>query len=73
MELVYTQLAHSFRLNDVSASLKHHSGALATLRGATVPSRNGLSHANRERNADMAKELFWETLSALQREHPNLP
>jgi hypothetical protein len=68
--LVYAQLAHSFGLNDVSDSLEHHSGALATLRGATAPSRNGLSHANKVRNADMAKELFWSTLSAIQREHP---
>jgi len=69
--LVYTQLAHSFGLNDVSDSLRHHTGALYTLRGATAPSRNGLSHANRERDAEMAKELFWATLSELQREHPN--
>lgn len=68
--LVYAQLAHSFSLNDVSDSLGLHSGALATLRGATAPSRNGLSHANKVRNADMAEGLFWSTLSAIQREHP---
>jgi hypothetical protein len=68
--MVYAQLAHSFGLNDVSDSMRHHSGALGTLRGATPPSRNGLSHANRERNADMAEELFWSTLSELQRQHP---
>lgn len=68
--MVYAQLAHSFGLNDVSDSLEHHSGALATLRGATAPSRNGLSHANKVRNADMAEELFWSTLSEIQREYP---
>lgn len=36
--------------------------ALFNLRAATPPSRNGLSYANRNRNADMAQELFWETL-----------
>jgi IS4 transposase len=69
--LVYAQLAHSFGLNDVSDSLVHHRGALATLRGAMPPSRNGLSHANKVRNADMAEELFWLTLSNIQREHPS--
>lgn len=68
--MVYAQLAHSFGLNDVCDSLKHHGGALATLRGAAAPSRNGLSHANRVRSADMAEELFWSTLSEIQREFP---
>ena len=66
--MVYAELAHSFGLNDVADSLSHHSGALATVRGATAPSRNGLSHANKVRNADMAEELFWSTLSEIQRE-----
>jgi len=29
------------------------------VRGATPPSRNGLSNANRERPAAMAEQLFW--------------
>jgi hypothetical protein len=69
--MIYAQLAHSFGLNDVCDSLKHHGGALATLRGATPPSRNALSHANKVRNADMAEDLFWATLSDIQRVHPN--
>jgi hypothetical protein len=69
--MVYAQLAHSFGLNDVTDSLSHHSGALATLRGATPPSRNGLSHAHKVRNADMAEDLFWLTLTELQRSYPN--
>jgi IS4 transposase len=69
--MVYIQLAHSFGLNDVCDSLKHHVGALATLRGASAPSRNALSHANRVRNADMAEDLFWSTMSEIQREYPN--
>ena len=71
VSLVYTQIAHSIGLNDVSDALRNNSAALATLRGATAPSRNGLSHANRERNADMARELFWTTLSEFQRQFPN--
>jgi hypothetical protein len=68
--MVYAQLAHSFGLNDVCDSLKHHGGALASLRGASAPSRNALSHANRVRSADMAEELFWSTLSEIQRAFP---
>ena len=60
---IHTQLAHSLSLNDVCDDLRTHSGALSTVRGATPPSRNGLSHANRNRNADMAEELFWATLA----------
>lgn len=67
---VHAQLAHSLSLNDVCDDLRNHSGALRTLRGATPPSRNGLSHANRNRNADMAEELFWATLAHLQAQAP---
>jgi len=64
--LVHAQLAHSLSLNDVCDSLRNHSGALGTIRRATPPSRNGLSHANRTRNADMAEDLFWSVLAHLQ-------
>jgi hypothetical protein len=43
-----------------------HSGPLSSLRGATPPSKNGLSHANKERDAAMAESLFWQTLEHLQ-------
>jgi len=68
--MVYAQLAHALGLNDISDSLRYHSGALKTLRGATPPSKNGLSHANIVRNADMAEALFWGTLTDLQKEYP---
>ena len=63
LALAYAQLSHSISLNDVCDSLQNHSGALASIREAVPPSRNGLSHANRERNADMAEALFWEVFS----------
>lgn len=66
MALLYAQSAHSLGLNDVCDSLRHHSTALQTIRGATPPSRNGLSHANRQRDSQMAKELFWATLDHLK-------
>ncbi|MFH1762438.1 MAG: DUF4372 domain-containing protein, partial [bacterium] len=68
--MVYAQLSHALSLNDICDSLRHHSGALATVRDAKPPSRNGLSHANRVRNAAMAEALFWETLSAIQKRFP---
>ena len=68
--LIYAQISHSLSLNDVCDALKHHASKLSTVRGATPPSRNGLSHANKVRNADMAQALFWEMLEHLQSLHP---
>lgn len=70
VSMVFAQLTHALSLNDVCDSLRNNSGALSTLRGAKAPSRNGLSNANRVRNADMAEALFWEVLKDLQTEHP---
>ena len=36
----------------------------------TPPTRNGLSYANRNRNADMAEELFWYVYNDLKESHP---
>jgi hypothetical protein len=68
--LIFSQLAHSLSLNDVTDTLRNHEGVLHSVRRATPPSRNGLSHANRTRNADMAEELFWEVLSHIKSIHP---
>jgi hypothetical protein len=67
---LYGQLTHSIGLNDLCDSLQLHSGPLASLRGATAPSRNGLSHANRERPAAMAEQLFWRVLNHLGDQSP---
>jgi hypothetical protein len=71
VSMVFAQISHALSLNDVCDSLNNHSGTLSTLRGALAPSRNGLSHANKTRNADMAEDLFWSTLKDMQKEHPN--
>jgi hypothetical protein len=70
VSLLYGQLTHSIGLNDLCDSLQLHSGPLASIRGATAPSRNGLSHANRERPAQMAEELFWRVVSHLGQQSP---
>jgi hypothetical protein len=63
--LLYAQLTHAMSLNDVCDALRHHGGKLLRIRGATAPSKNALSHANRGRDASMAERLFWETLAHL--------
>jgi IS4 transposase len=63
--LCYAQLTHSVGLNDVCDALQLNSGPLSALRGATPPSRNNLSYANRERDAVLAERLFWEVFQHL--------
>ena len=64
--LLVAQATHSIGLNDVCDSLQLHSGPLSTIRGATPPSRNGFSNANRERSAQMAERLFWSVREHLK-------
>jgi hypothetical protein len=69
--LLFAQLAHSIGLNDVCDNLRLHRGWLSTIRAATPPCRNTLSHANKVRNADMMEALFWQTLGHLQKLSPS--
>jgi hypothetical protein len=64
--LMFAQLSHAFGLNDVCDTLGLYSGPLSSLRGATVPSRNNLSYANKQRSADLAQRLFWSVLDHLR-------
>jgi DDE family transposase/uncharacterized protein DUF4372 len=59
VSLCYAQVSHSIGLNDVCDALQLNSGPLSAIRGASPPSRNNLSHANKVRDAAMAQELFW--------------
>ena len=63
--LLFAQLTHSIGLNDVCDALRLHSGPLSSLRGATPPSRNNLSHANKVRSATLAEKLFWAVFEDL--------
>ncbi len=65
VSLCYGQLAHSIGLNDVCDGLQLNSGPLSALRGATPPTRNNLSHANKVRDAAMAEQLFWAVFKHL--------
>ena len=51
VSLLYAQLTHSVGLNDVCDALGLHSSPLSSLLGATPPSRNNLSHANKVRTS----------------------
>lgn len=70
VSMIFAQLSHALSLNDVCDTMRNHQGVLGTLRGATAPSRNGLSHANRTRNSDMAEALFYEVLKHLKELNP---
>jgi len=65
VSLGYAQLAHSLSLNDVCDALQLNSGPLSAIRGATPPTRNNLSHADKVRDAALAEQLFWEELKYL--------
>lgn len=68
--MIYAQLAHSQSLNDLCDALNLEESALRTIRGAIPPSRNGLSHANRERSAEFAEALYWKMQNHLKSNHP---
>lgn len=68
--MIYAQLTHAISLNDVCDALRLWSGPLSAIRGATAPARNTLSHANKERSANMAELLLWKVLDHLQKQTP---
>ena len=65
LALVFGQLTHALGLNDICDTLRNHCGLVSKIRDCVPPSRNGLSHANRNRDAGMAEKLFWEVLAHL--------
>lgn len=66
----HAQVTHAIGLNDVCDSLQMNAGVLATIRGATPPSRNNLSHANKIRDSRMAEALYWEMMEHLMHQTP---
>ena len=59
VSMMFAQLSHALSLNDIADTLNNHKSVLTEMRRATPPSRNGLSHANKVRSADIAETLFW--------------
>ena len=70
--LMHAHLTHAIGLNDVCDALRMNRGPLSALRGATPPSRNNLSYANKHRDAALAEKLFWRMLSHLHTLTPSL-
>jgi len=70
VSMLYAQFTHAIGLNDVCDALRANRSAIASIRGAKPPSRNGLSHANKTRNPEMAKDLFWSVMRHLEQLHP---
>jgi hypothetical protein len=68
--LLYAQVSHALSLNDVCDALRLWATPLRALRGATPPSRNALSHANKIRDCALAEQLFWQVLGHLQQQFP---
>jgi hypothetical protein len=68
--LMFAHLTHAIGLNDVCDSLRMLGGLLATIRGATPPSRNNFSHANKHRDPSLAEDLYWQVMDHLQRLTP---
>jgi hypothetical protein len=68
--MLFAQLTHAIGLNDVCDWLRMKSQVLAR-HGLRAPSRNGLSHANKERDATFIEKLFWEQLAHLQHISPS--
>jgi len=71
--MLYAHLSRAASLNDVCDGLTMQEGALREIRGARVPSRNGLSHSNRERDASLAESLYWAVSQILCQENPQFP
>ena len=68
--MLFAQLTHAIGLNDVCDWLRLKARVLAR-HGLGAPSRNGLSHANKERDAAFIEKLFWEQLAHLQHISPS--
>jgi hypothetical protein len=62
--MIFAQLAHALSLNDICDWLRLKTRAIAAF-GLTPPSRNNLSHANKERDARFSQLVFWRTLEHL--------
>ena len=54
LALIFGQLTYALDLNGICDTLRNHCSLVRMIRDCVPPSRNGLSHANRNRDAGMA-------------------
>ncbi len=64
--MLYAQISHALSLNDVCDALKLRLTSLFGIRAAKPPAKNTLSHANKGRDCELARQLFWAMLAHLQ-------
>ncbi|MFV0417088.1 MAG: DUF4372 domain-containing protein, partial [Chthoniobacterales bacterium] len=65
VSLLHAQLTHAIGRIDVCDSLRQHARWFGSVRGATPPTRNTLSHVNKMRRSDFMQELFWNVFHQL--------
>lgn len=68
--MLFAQLTHALSLNDVCDSMRLEKAVISRF-GVAPPSRNNLSHANKERSAEFPEKLFWSVLGHLQQASPD--
>jgi hypothetical protein len=68
--LLYCQLVCSISLNDLCDSMRLNIGKLSLIRSASAPAKNTLSNANKQRDPELMKRLFWETFEHLMGINP---
>jgi len=68
--MIFAQLSHALRLNDICDCLRFHKGCHVQIRNRVPPSRNGLTHANVTRDAGLAEGLFWTVLIDIKEKYP---
>lgn len=68
--MLYAHLSHALSLNDLCDSLQNHQSTLSQIRNCTSPSRNGLSYANRTRDANLIEALYWTVYGELEADWP---
>ncbi len=67
VSLIYCQLVCSIGLNDLCDSMRLNIGKLSLIRSAKAPAKNTLSNANKQRDPELMKRLFWQTFDHLMR------
>lgn len=68
--MIFAQLTGAIGLNDVCDWLRMKAHVLMR-HGLSAPSRNGLSHANKQRDAAFMEKLFWQLLEHLRQANPS--
>ena len=68
--LLFAHLSHASSLNGVCDAIRTHETWFTRIRNAKAPTKNTLSHANRNRDPAMAEALFWTLLEQFKNASP---